>query len=33
VAAGVAAPALERILPDYARRTPIPAAAAATGGD
>jgi MFS family permease len=33
LAAGVAAPALERILPDYARRTPIPAAAAATGGD
>ena len=33
LAAGVAAPALERILPDYARRTPIPAAAAASGGD
>jgi MFS family permease len=33
LAAAAAAPALERIIPDYARRTPRPAAAAVTGGD
>ncbi len=32
LAAGAAAPALERMIPDHARRTPIPAGAA-TGGD